>query len=257
MKKLIIIPLLLIALAGFGQRPVVGTPVSYAMPSGTKTFAEVVADGNTWAQFEAVAGNMSYNVGDTINYWYDLTDNNIDLVNGVPTTAPRHAGDSVFFDGVDNYISYSSVGSDTLYQPFTAYIVFRVHEHNGTDPDAIFDAAQNNTCKLSLNTTGVGSCYLYAGSTAASSQTITINKLYVATVVMNGASSTLRLNNNAEETGLNPGTNNMEGIMLGSRRILGYWTKYAIFYVLYRDGVDSAEDQVIVRTEMNDKFSIY
>lgn len=33
MKKLIIIPLLLIALAGFGQRPVVGTPVSYAQVS--------------------------------------------------------------------------------------------------------------------------------------------------------------------------------------------------------------------------------
>jgi hypothetical protein len=211
-------------------------------------------DGNTYAEFEAIATYMTYETNDTINQWNDKSGNDRHLEQSTLTDMPRHSGDSVFFDGVDNYIYYDS-GIDTLDQPITVYLVLRAHTHE--QYGAFFSSSDANLDPRLAQSSDSTELYLNAGTTAGITATMVYDQLHLMTAVFNGASSTFRIDNDSEETGLDVGAENMSGIRLGSRAALGYYSDVAYFYVIVREGADSSGDQASIRTWLNSEFSIY
>lgn len=250
MKKLILgTLLLLLPIICFTQ---VRYPISNTahLVSGAEALLD---DGNTWLELEAKSADISFYGGtvDTVQTWNDISGNGRHMGAFDNTRGPRFLGDSVFFDGVNDYLFY---GSDTIDQPFTIYIVSTIHTH--INYGALWDADDNNHTEMILDDRGDGTLRMGAGTYIDVDDTLTIGTQFLMTAIYNGASSKVRINNDSEVTE-NPNTNNMEGFQLGSRYTFGYYNDYSVRYVIVRQGADSADDQNTIRAWLNGKYSIY
>lgn len=164
---------------------------------------------------------------------------------------PAGDGDSIQFDGINNNLIS---GAFTWVQPCTVYIV--VKEVTWTSADDWFDgfAVISMMVQQQVTTPDIG---IFAGNIAAINGDLAIGDWGIACAVYDGASSSLRINNNTKTTG-NPGTADPGGLTLGSRgngqnesnievvRFLGYDTSAHS---------DAEQDQNI--TALNNIYSVF
>ena len=178
--------------------------------------AEIIT-ANQKFDFDADLG-LTIEDTDQLQSWADQTSTVQDLDtatgdNRRPTIVtngnPNGDGNSILFDGITDYINCT--GGFTFIQPETIYFVFK--QITWTFGDGIFDGEgnismslvqKNSTPKLSIN----------AGTLVAENSGAGLGNWVVGCAVYNGASSSLRINNNSKITG-SAGNINSGGLWLG------------------------------------------
>jgi hypothetical protein len=92
---------------------------------------------STLGWWEVASANITTDGQDTvISQWNDMSGNDYHLVQATSVRQPKYAGDSVTFNGVDNFMSFSA-DEDSI--PVKMYIVVRLNTMGGT----IFDLSMN------------------------------------------------------------------------------------------------------------------
>ena len=148
----------------------------------------------------------------TVSQWDDVTGNANHLKQATETNQPALQVDgSILFDGVDNYLKCDAF---TLNQPFTEYMLFR--QITWTANDYFSDGntlASTGFLQAELGATPEVS--MYAGTGVATNDNLLLGTYGIASVVFNGASSLIQINNTIATTG-NVGINNAGGFTLGA-----------------------------------------
>lgn len=156
-----------------------------------------------------------YGVGITssaglVSQWADQSGNARHLTKSVATNKPALQGDgSILFDSVDNFLEWAG----TLAQPVTYYMLFRHVTWIINAGYVVCGAASTGYLFASVSTPNIA----YTSDNVnylAADVNLAVNTYGVAAWCSNGASSMLKVNNNAQHAG-NAGTVNPDGITLG------------------------------------------
>lgn len=217
----------------------------------------VIITDNQLFDFDADLGTTVADT-DQLTAWEDQLVNVGDLITAAPRRPslvangnPAGDGNSILFDGVNDRMFVS--GGFTWVQPATLYLVMKRITH--TAADIIFDGEGSITALQEVNPTP--NIQLNAGSAAAVNTGLILDTYSILCTVVNGASSSIRVNNNTKTTG-DPGSADPGGLRLGSAfnnnnpsnievvRLLGYDTAA-------HD--DSEQDQNI--SALNNIYSVF
>jgi len=148
--------------------------------------------------------------GSGVSQWGDFSGNGNHLKQAIDANRmTKEADGSVLGNGIDQFLQADTY---TLVQP---EIIFVLGRHlSWTSDDRWFDgnAADSGTLFQRTSTPNLG---IFAGAQAGNIS-LALNTTGVVTVVLNGASSSIQLNNNAPVTG-NAGTSSMSGFTLGAK----------------------------------------
>ncbi len=182
-----------------------------------------------------------YNSGITVtgagvSQWDDVSGNGNHLKQGTDTNRPsKEADGSILFDGVDNFLKADAF---TLVQPETVYLL--VKQVTWTLARRFFDGNIVNTGLIYQNPT-TPTIKMYAGSDSGENSDLTIDTYSAICAVFNGASSILRVDNNADVSG-DVGAGDMGGLTLGANGANGQWSNIQVKEVLiYNVAHDAAE----------------
>lgn len=167
------------------------------------------------SQLENLEAWYRYNQGITVtgsgvSQWDDQSGNGNHLVQATDTNRPAHHADgSVACDGVDNFMA---VNYAPHAQPRTRYFLFkRTTFVNG---GGIADSYTiNNALVRMLN--AVDNIELYAGAAGCGSTDLARGDYGVLSVIFNGASSSLQINNGTPST-CNAGALTQGGLTIGA-----------------------------------------
>lgn len=117
----------------------------------------------------------------------------------------------VMFDGVADYLK----GAFTLNQPCTIYLMAR--QFVWASSQGIFDGNTINTGQLQQNAV-TPNVRIYAGGSAVQNTNFTLSTWKIITVIFDGASSFIKVNQTADPgTTGNAGSANMGGVTIGAR----------------------------------------
>lgn len=147
--------------------------------------------------------------GGFASLWADQSGNGRDLAQATGTNQPAYSAGVFTFDGADNYLKTAAF---TLNQPISYFALIR--QDGYTAGDAIVDGNTSATVLIQQQSS-TPQVRIYAGAPTASSADLAIGTWGVVAAVFNGASSVLRVNNNADITG-DTGAQNAGAITLGS-----------------------------------------
>ena len=148
--------------------------------------------------------------GAGVSQWDDVSGEGNHLKQGTDTNRPSKEGDgSILFDGVDNFLKADAF---TLVQPETIYILGK--QVTWSSGARIFDG-DSVLSGLLYQTSGPPNVVLYAGTGLASNSDLIIDTYSTIAAIINGASSSLKINNETETTG-DAGINDMGGFTLGA-----------------------------------------
>lgn len=190
-----------------------------------------------WFQFN----NGITVTGSGVSQWDDQSGNGRHLKQGTDTNRPALQGDgTILFDGVDNFLKCDAF---TLNQPETIYILGR--QVTWTNGDCICEGNSNTTGRIVQNS-ATPQLNISAGNSVASNTDWTVNTYMAVVAVFNGASSSLRVNNNAEVTG-NAGAGNMGGFSLGANANPGGFSNIQVKEVIiYSAAHDAATRDAVI-----------
>ena len=143
----------------------------------------------------------------------------------------------------------------TFNQPETIYLVGK--QISWTSDEHIFDgnALDSGTFyQINLSTPDVG---IYAGgaSGVATNSNFALGPYAIATVVINGASSSVQINRTTATTG-NPGAANMGGFSLGADGNNLRFANFQAKEVILRSVADSAATRLAIQTALARKHGI-
>lgn len=177
---------------------------------------------------------MHYSDSDTLNYWFDISGNEQFLWQ--PSLGnqylPTFGGDSVNFR--TGSVQLEDLSLD-IPQPFTMYAVIKLRSYVSTGYQGIFDFGDLEFTTTADNTTTIDWFVndVTAGSLSASTTNeIPVGEYCVITVTIDGASSSIRINDNVADAG---GT--IDADTRASRLIMSH------------NGMDFAIKEFIVRTK--------
>lgn len=153
--------------------------------------------------------------GSDVSSWADQSGNGNDLVMASASEQPGYLTNQlnghavVEFDGIDEWLATATF---SLVQPETIFLVLK--QTTWTDDVSIMDGFATNSgrCRQVGTTPNIA---LYAGAAAAGNTDLTVNTYSLVTIIFNGGSSLIQVNNNTETTG-NAGGSNMNGFTLGA-----------------------------------------
>jgi len=176
-----------------------------------------------WYVASDLADSLGKSVGDTLHSWPNRakwTNPYVfdDLYQLTAAQKPLY-GDSawaqhVLFDGVDDGLRAGAIRAFT--QPMTYYIVFRGFRPAGAD--RYFDGQGANQRHLVYNGSGnLEYTAVSGGATGSIGKPISIDSVYIITVVFNGASSFIRANG-LQFANTNQATVIMNGLVIGNRQ---------------------------------------
>lgn len=129
-----------------------------------------------------------------VSQWDDASGNDRHLLQATLANRPTQQSDgSILFDGVDKFMNVTV----TLAQPVTLYILFK--QVTFTDLDYIFSGDSGGFhFRQNAPSPGVS---IYAGVADIRTNDLILDTYGIATIVFNGASSILTINNNIATTG--------------------------------------------------------
>jgi len=165
---------------------------------------------NLAAHYDAsVASSITEVTG--VSNWADLSGNGRDLVQLTGADQPVYsaANNSITFDGVSDFLKTAAF---TLNQPETVYMACQQVSY--TSGDYLMDGDINTG--LIYQGTSSPNIQAYAGSFSSDNGDLAVGSDGVVAVVFNGASSSIRVDNNAPVTG-NFGAANMGSFTLGTK----------------------------------------
>ena len=213
-----------------------GYPGGYVMPTPN---LEAHYDASIPSSITEVTG---------VSNWADLSGNGRDLIQATGADQPIYsaANRSITFDGVSQFLK--AVGF-TLNQPESVYFVGQ--QVSWTSSDSIFDGNAANVMRFYQNGSSPD-VSLFAGTAGDPTNTdFALGADAVAACVINGASSTIKVNNNAAVTG-NPGAANAGGFTLGARGDLSRWANIIVYEVaIYSVAHDATTQAAIINGLMN------
>jgi len=181
---------------------VVKTVVTKVVPFTPHSRSDLVA----WYRYK----KMITITGSGVSNWADVSGNGNDLQQGTDANRPSKESDgSILFDGISQYLKTAGF---TLNQPTTIYLLAR--QVTWTDQESIFDGNTLNSGRFQQITPSPN-VRILAGSSVTNTEW-TVNTYAILTCIFNGASSSLRVNNNTAVAG-NAGAGNMGGFTLGTR----------------------------------------
>lgn len=187
------------------------------------------------------------NVGDLISEGTSLRAPEL-LVNGNPSSD----GDAIDFDGVGNRLVVS--GGFTWNDPATIYLVMKANAFGVND--SFIDGVSAATF-LIFQTGTTPNMALFSGATAANNTDLALSTWGIICAVFDGASSSLRINNNTKTTG-DPQAANPGGLNVGARNGAGDASDMTVARVLGYDTTahsDAEQDQNIAA--LNDIYSVF
>lgn len=209
----------------------------------------------TWA-----AGTTS-----TLVTIYDQSGNGSDLTNAVAANQPNYttSGDGQpvringiplpAFDGSTDFLSDDDPGEA---QPTTVLIAFL---HSGTLGEVLFDGGSGGSTDQALAVAASSKFTMESGAgidTSAASAAVFANHIF--STVWSGASSTIRINNNAEETLASVGSADSDGLTLGAygggasgNMNLG------LYEVMKWQSALTTAEQTLIRNNMNAYYKVW
>lgn len=189
--------------------------------------------------------------GGFASQWDDYSGNGRHLVQGTGTNQPAYSAGVFTFDGVDNYMKITADAA--LIQPTTLYFVGK--QVTWTNNEYLWDG---NT---------IASCFVrqidltpqieaYAGTGSANSSDLAVNTYGIVCAKFNGASSSLRVNNNAAITG-NFGAGNMGGLYLGSTGGAASFSNIAVMeFLIFLAAHDDATQSSVIAA-LNNALTVF
>lgn len=189
--------------------------------------------------------------GGFASQWDDYSGNTRHLVQATGTNQPAYSAGVFTFDGADNFMKVT--GGFTFNQPVTIYFVGQ--QVSWTGNDTFFDGNSANT-GIIYQTGVTPTIVLYAGANAANTTNLAVATDGVVCAVFNGASSSLRINNNAKTTG-NPGAGNMGGFTLGALATPGLHSNTKFEEVILFTGAHTDTEQSNVITALNNALTVF
>jgi hypothetical protein len=150
--------------------------------------------------------------GSGISQWNDSSGNGRHLLQGTDAARPTGQSDgSALFNGTSHFLKCSAF---TLNQP--TWVVMAVKQVSWTASDTFFDGNADATGRL-YQIASSPRILADAGTAGiTSTPNLAVDVTGVVSIILNGASSSLRVNNTAATTG-NAGAGNMGGFTLGTR----------------------------------------
>lgn len=146
--------------------------------------------------------------GSGVSLWADQSGNGRNLTQGTDSARPAKQTDgSILFDGTDDKLITSAL---SISQPLTHYIWFK--QVTWTAGDNIFNGLSTAMLLTQAGTTPA--LRINAGLAVGDNTNLVLDTYGVVTVVFNGASSLLQVNNGTASTG-NAGSNSFDGFSLG------------------------------------------
>jgi hypothetical protein len=253
MKKIFILLGLFVSLSLFGQASnVVYTThrVVSAAPSGGGTYESIlIADDSVKAFYIADASSITESAGE-VTEWRDTSGNNVDLTEGSLT--PNWAGDSVYFDGTASERVRNTSWTQT--QPYTVIAV--LNAHTWTDGDTFFNIGNSGGAGNTAYIQGASSPRTRissASSIFSTAGTPALNTRHVATLIGNGASSSLQINQNTASTG-DIGSRSLDQIYIGG--LSGGSADFSINELIIIGGTKTAQWVSDIQDSLATKYSI-
>lgn len=159
-----------------------------------------------WYRYETATLYSSFSL---VKSWTDLSGDGNHLLAFNSDEYPTYTDSTIKFNGVLNVLKDTL----TLAQPTTVYLV--VKQNTWTSGDYIFDGsiAVSGALRQSGSSPQVK---IQITSAVATNNDLTIGTMAIVRVVMDGANSSIRVNDGIATTG-NPGTTSMNGFALGAR----------------------------------------
>lgn len=165
--------------------------------------------------------------------------------------SPTWSSTGVLFDGVNDFVRASS----SMDVPVTVYMVFRSVTY--TNLDIIMGGATSNVVVFRQYDTAP-SLSIYAGVGLGDNDDLAVGDWGIATVIFNGANSSLQINSGTPLTGNTGAETVLNGITVGSGQDgTGNWSNIEVKEVITRVWNDSEAQQNLIRAYLNDKYSIY
>lgn len=147
--------------------------------------------------------------GTGVSAWDDQYVNARHLLQGTDANRPSNSSGIITHNGTSDFMTVAW----TQAQPITVYMLIRPLSH--TVDDWFMDGVEADTGPLKQSGTSPEVSFVAGGTVFGTSNDLTLNVWHRVCVVMNGASSIGRIDDNADVTG-SGGSTNMNGIFLGS-----------------------------------------
>ena len=169
-------------------------------------------------------------------------------------TGVQNSKSAALFDGTDDYIFNNSVGPFS--QPNTMFFVYKFVA-TGAGAKNVFSS--KTTSETQFYKKGTGEWSVYCGTAEATFNTADTSVHY-ATLVLNGASSSARLNGSAQTLSANPGTQGINAYYLACYENASFpvtlFANVYIMEVLHYSGALSAGDITSVESYLAAKWGI-
>ena len=192
-------------------------------------------------------------IGLTAGGWLDQGAGGHDLVfANNPTINPvgLNGRQTVTFDGINQQ---GQVATPAINQAYTLYVVFKQNIWAGGD--AIFDDGVNPDDKIFSQQVGSPNLELHCGAPIQTNPDLALGSFGVITCVVNGVGSELRTNMNLAVTG-NIGAKNGNGITIGARQNLTFFSDCEFAYLIIRTGADSTATQNKIIQDLMNRFGL-
>lgn len=163
-----------------------------------------LSDGNTLADYQ---GGVGFTVATGCSAWANQIGAFGPLAQGTGSKQPVISGNSLISDGIDDFMSVTA----TFNQPLTTYTVYRGISYASNPVVLSGVVAEVDMPFFKVNQDSA----IYAGSVVAAITPPAANTYFIHTCVINGASSSNRINLAGAVTG-NAGANNPGGITMAA-----------------------------------------
>jgi len=186
--------------------------------------------------------------------WTDIIDGkilNAPVADNIPTAGALNGHATLIFDGTNDYMRVAN--SFNITQPITIYVV--VKQITWTNSEFWWDSKTADRMLMGqLGTTPT--LKISAGPGFAADNTdLAVNTWGVVRVVYSGASSSIRVDDNAATTG-NAGTQNADGFSLGAVYSGGFLSNIEVAEIIIYTGATVASFDTQIMNYLNTKYGL-
>jgi hypothetical protein len=254
MRKLLII--LFIFLSATLKAQIIRASANYVSLINV-TYKDILGDGNTvaWYKADSLETITKSNPGDPnidnlVSAWKDCLGSGNDLGDGTNAwTRPIWSANGILFDGSNDFMKTAAF---TLNQPVTIYIVLKVVSFSAWM--TIIDGGTANYGAL-LERATTPTIGAFAGTNALETGDLAVNTWGIVTIVFNGASSSIQVDNHDAVTG-DAGSANPGGIVIGANISGTANSNIQVEEIIYRKVADSSPNKILIQNYLKAEYGL-